>query len=472
MLPELREIELKFFAYLNYVICFITGIVRDWIDRRTGKGRKPAPKGYVPIFNDFADFFTRRYYHRIDDCFARVVTSNAGAFMDVKVAKKADDLAQNQFFTGETRRIMNLGSYNYLGFGDPDEYCTPVVKQVLDKYGPATSSSRVEAGTTQIHKEFEEIIAKFLGTEDAISFGMGWATNATVIPAFMKKGDLIISDALNHNSIITGARASGAAVRVFKHNDMENLEQLLRSSISRGQPRTHQPWGKILVIVEGIYSMEGETCKLREIVALKKQYKFYIWLDEAHSIGCMGDTGRGVTEHLGVNPKDVDFLMGTFTKSFGAAGGYIAGSKQMINYLRLNSFANIYADAMPVPVAQQAMSVIKVLMENEEGKKRISQLHENATWFREELKRRNFKVLSEDKSPVVPIIIPPFSYFTEVSRKAFELGLGLVVVSFPACDILQGRIRICINSIHTREELQHALDVLEECVKDIPAKTQ
>ena len=164
--------------------------------------------------------------------------------------------------------------------------------------------------------------------------------------------------------------------------------------------------------------------------------------------------------------------MGTFTKSFGAAGGYIAGSKQMINYLRLNSFANIYADAMPVPVAQQAMSVIKVLMENEEGKKRISQLHENATWFREELKRRNFKVLSEDKSPVVPIIIPPFSYFTEVSRKAFELGLGLVVVSFPACDILQGRIRICINSIHTREELQHALDVLEECVKDIPAKTQ
>ena len=472
MLPFLRELELKFFAYLNYIICFITGLVRDSIDKLTGKGRKLPPKGYVPILQDFADFFTRRYYHRIDDCFARVVTSNAGAFVDIKVANKSEDLDQNMYYTGETRRVMNLGSYNYLGFGDPDEYCTPKVKEVLNEYGPATCSVRVDGGTTKVHKELEETVANFLGTEDAIVYGMGWATNATVIPAFMRKGDLIVSDALNHNSIITGARASGATVKVFKHNDMANLEHVLRKAIVEGQPRTHQPWGKILVVVEGIYSMEGETCKLKEIAALKDQYKFYIWLDEAHSIGAMGPTGRGVSEHLGVDPRKIDFLMGTFSKSFGGAGGYVAGTKKVVSWLRLNAYSNIYADSMPAPVAKQIMSVINVLTDTEEGKKRIKQLHENASWFRNQLKEKKFNVLGEDGSPVVPIVIPPFSMFAEISRRAFEKKVGLVIVSFPAVDILEGRVRVCINSIHTREELQYAIDVIEEVSKDMPAKTE
>jgi len=249
----------------------------------------------------------------------------------------------------------------------------------------------------------------------------------------------------------------------------EHLEHILRQSIVCGRPRTHKPWGKILVIVEGIYSMEGETCKLNEIVALKSQYKFYIWLDEAHSIGCMGPTGRGVCEYLKVNPNDIDFLMGTYTKSFGAAGGYIAGSKKVINWLRLNSFGNIYADSMPAPVCQQAMSVIK-LLDTEVGQKRIKQLHENSAWFRAQLQSLHYNVLGPSESPVVPIIVPPFTLFTEMTRKAFEQNIGLVVVSFPACDILQGRVRICINSIHTREELQHAIDVIEDITKDLPAK--
>ena len=472
MLPFLRELEVKFFAYLNYIICFITGLVRDTIDKLTGKGRKPPQKGYVPILQDFADFFTRRYYHRINDCFARVVTSNAGAFFDVKIAAKADNLEQNLYFTGETRKVMNLGSYNYLGFGDPDEFCTPNVKKVLNEYGPSTCSIRVDAGTTEVHKKLEETVAKFMGSEDAIVFGMGWATNATVIPAIMKKGDLIVSDSLNHNSIITGARASGATVKVFRHNDIANLEHVVRKAIVRGQPRTHQPWGKILVIVEGIYSMEGETCKLKEIVRLKDKYKFYIWLDEAHSIGAMGSTGRGVCEHLNVDPKKIDFLMGTFTKSFGGAGGYIAGTKKVINWLRLNSYGNIYADSMPAPVAQQITSVINVLSDKPEGKKRIKQLHENASWFRNQLKERNFHVLGEDGSPVVPIIVPPFSIFAEISRKALDKNVGLVIVSFPAVDILEGRVRVCINSMHTKEQLQHALDVIEEVSKDMTVKTQ
>lgn len=462
---------------MNYIIVFVAGVLRDSLDKILGRGRKPQKKGYVPILHDFADFFTRRFYHRIDDCFARVVTSNAGAFMDVCVSKKTNDFNQITYFERDsknmivTRRTMNLGSYNYLGFGDPDDYCTPAVLKVLKQYGPATSSVRVTGGTTQVHKDLEKIISDFLGTEDAITFGMGWATNAAVIPAVVSKGDLIISDHLNHNSIITGARASGATVRVMRHNNMNNLERLLVEAIINGQPRTRRPWGKILVIVEGIYSMEGEICRLKELVELKRRYKFYIWLDEAHSIGAMGASGRGVCEHCGVSTSEIDFMMGTFTKSFGAAGGYIAGSKKLIEWLRVHSFANIYADAMPAPVAQQALSVFEA-MQLEFGKKRIKNLHDNARWFRSQLIERKFKILGEDDSPVVPIIIPPFSFFTQASRRAFELGLGIVVVSFPAVDILEGRIRICINAIHTRDDLQRAIDILEDCVKDIPAKIE
>lgn len=470
MLPLLREIQISFYAYLNYIICFITGFVRDLMDKYTGKGRKQPEKGYVPVLSDFQDFFVRRFYNRISDCFARVVTSNAGAFMDVKVSKQSDEIDQTLEYTDETIRVMNLGSYNYLGFGDPDEYCTPAVIEDMKKYGPSTCTTRAELGTTAVHRELETTLAQFLGTDDAICYGMGWATNATTIAVLMGKGDLIISDELNHNSIITGARSSGSTIRVFRHNDMEHLERILRREIINGQPRTHRPWGRIMVIVEGIYSMDGDLVKLVELVELRRKYHFSIWLDEAHSIGCMGRTGRGVCEHCGVNPKKIDFLMGTFTKSFGAAGGYIAGTKEVINWLRYHSFGNIYADAMPAPIAQQAMSVIKVLADNPEGAKRLKQLHENSVWFRNQLLKRDFNVLGEDGSPVVPIILPPFSLFATVSREALKKKLGLVVVSFPAVDILQGRIRICLNSQHSREELQNAINILEEVCVGLPAK--
>lgn len=473
MLPFLRELQIKFYAYLNYIVCFITGVIRDRMDKMTGKGRKQPEPGYVPVLSDFQDFFTRRFYNRINDCFARVVTTNAGAFMDIKMEKKSTDLEQNKTYTGEIKeRVMNLGSYNYLGFGDPDEYCTPVVKEQMKKYGPSTCSTLVDMGMTKVHRDLEKTVAKFLNTEDAICYGMGWATNATTIAALLKKGDLIISDSLNHNSIITGARSSGATIQVFRHNEMDHLEKVIRRAIINGQPRTRRPWNKILVIVEGIYSMEGETVKLDELVRLKHKYHFAIWLDEAHSIGCMGDHGRGVSEHYHIDPKEIDILMGTFTKSFGAAGGYIAGTKKLINYLRMYSYGNVYADAMPAPVAQQAMSVLNLLMDNPEGARRIKTLHENSIWFREELKKRNFNVIGENGSPVVPVIMPPFSIFASVSRECLEKGIGIVVVTFPACDILQGRIRICLNAIHTREELQKAIDVLEETCKDFPVKLQ
>lgn len=158
-------------------------------------------------------------------------------------------------------------------------------------------------------------------------FGMGFATNALNLPSLLSPGCLVVSDEKNHASIILGIRLSGATTRVFKHNNMKDLERVLKNAVINGQPKTGIPWKKILIIVEGVFSMEGSIVKLPEIIALKKKYKAYVYLDEAHSIGATGPNGRGIVEYYGIDPTDVDILMGTFTKSFGSAGGYIAGSK-------------------------------------------------------------------------------------------------------------------------------------------------
>ncbi|GFH18625.1 aminotran_1_2 domain-containing protein, partial [Haematococcus lacustris] len=301
-----------------------------------------------------------------------------------------------------TKRCLNLGSYNYLGFAAADEYCTPRVQSTMAELGVSTCSSRADAGTTPAHLELEELVAEFIGTEAALTFGMGYATNSATIPALAGKGCLIISDALNHASIVAGARASGAKVKVFRHNDPQHLDAVLKDSIAQGQPRTHRPWKKILIIVEGIYSMEGEVCALPEIVAVKKKYGAYLYLDEAHSIGAMGKHGRGVCEHWGVNPRDVDIMMGTFTKSFGSCGGYIAGSHQLVKYLQANSPAHLYATAMSAPSVQQVSSAIRLLRGEDgttRGRDKVRQLHDNANYLRRRLTEAGLHVLGDWDSP-------------------------------------------------------------------------
>jgi serine palmitoyltransferase len=176
----------------------------------------------------------------------------------------------------------------------------------------------------------------------------------------VERGDLIMSDELNHTSIVNGARASGAAIRIFNHNDSAHLEEVLREAIVMGRPRTRRPWNKILVIVEGIYSMEGEYCDLGNIVRVCKKYGAYVYLDEAHSIGAMGPTGRGISEYCGVDTADIDIMMGTFTKSFGGMGGYIAASKDTIAFLRRRCAGSSYHNSLSPVVCQQVISSFKV----------------------------------------------------------------------------------------------------------------
>lgn len=296
-------------------------------------------------------------------------------------------------------------------------------------------------------------------------FGMGFATNSLGLPALMGKGSLIISDTLNHTSIVVGARTSGAKIRVFKHNSPEDLEAVIREAIAEGQPRTRRPWTKIMIVVEGVYSMEGEMCRLKEIIAVKKKYKAYLYLDEAHSIGAAGRTGRGCVEHTGADPRDVDIMMGTFTKSFGSVGGYIAADKSLVDFLRLNNHASLYADSLAPACAEQAYSALRVLMGldgGDYGKKKVTQLRDNANYVREELRSRGFVVLGDEGSPVIPIMICSPAKCPAFSREALARGVAVVVVGFPATPLLEARCRVCISAAHSREQLDHVLDVITE----------
>jgi serine palmitoyltransferase len=383
-------------TYLGYAVLILCGHIRDIFARLFQRGRylrqtshfpSDDVSSFAPLLKSWENFYTRRLYHRIQDCFNRPIASNPGARIQVleRVSRNGNktmdilgplnnlenDQQKIEYTSGShfvaldnglvARSCLNLGSYNYLGFADDwDVTCRKGVMEALDALPVSTSSSRMEFGTTRLHRQVEQLVSSFLGKEDAMCLNMGFNTNATTIPALVNQGDLIISDALNHTSIVNGARGSGAAIRTFRHNDTVQLEEILREAIIMGRPRTRRPWNKILVIVEGIYSMEGEYCDLRNVARVSKKYGAYIYLDEAHSIGAMGSTGRGCVEYTGVDTSDIDIMMGTFTKSFGGMGGYIAGSKEMISFLRQKCAASACHNSLSPVVCQQIISSFKV----------------------------------------------------------------------------------------------------------------
>jgi serine palmitoyltransferase len=204
------------------------------------------------------------------------------------IDRVSHDYFESFSFTGTLTTTLNLSSYNYLGFAQSSGPCADDVHESISTYGLSSASPRLEAGTSDLTVEVEREMADFVGKEDAMVFSMGFSTNATSFPALMGPGCLIISDELNHASIRIGARLSGAVIKSYKHNDMDDLEKLLRREISQGQPKTYKAWKKILVVCEGLFSMEGTIVDLPGLVRLKKKYKFYLFIDEAHSIGALG----------------------------------------------------------------------------------------------------------------------------------------------------------------------------------------
>ncbi|XP_037923980.1 serine palmitoyltransferase 2-like isoform X2 [Hermetia illucens] len=428
--------------------------------------------GYPPLYDAFERFYLRYVYRRLKDLTNRPICSVPGANVTL-LDRVTHDHGWTFEFTGTKTECLNLGSYNYLGFASGEGPCAEDAARIIGSNGLALCGSRREYGTTPLHMELERLTAEFLGTEDAIAFGMGFATNALNLPSLLSPGCLVVSDEKNHASIILGLKISGATTKVFKHNDMHDLERILRNAVVSGQPKTGAPWKKILIVVEGIYSMEGSIVRLPEVVALKKKYKTYIYLDEAHSVGAMGPNGRGIVDYFGMNPKDVDILMGTFTKSFGSSGGYLAGSKSLINFLRANSHAHCYASTMSPPTVQQIITSMKIVMGldgTNEGSWRVAQLSRNTKYFRRRLAQMGVITYGHEDSPVIPMLVYLFSKIATVSRTLKDYRIAGVGVGFPATPILQGRIRFCISAAHTKEQLDFALKALEEISESLGLK--
>lgn len=398
-------------TYFDYFLLVVLGHIRDFfgkIFRKSAYAHLREQDGYAPLVSDFESFYTRRLYTRIRDCWNRPVTGVPGRTINV-LERASHDHHDTFQLTGRKIEALNLGSYNYLGFGQSTGHCTDAVIECIER-GESMSigSARAEVGNLMIHEKLEGLVADFVGKEAAMVFSMGFATNSTMISALVEPGCLIISDELNHASLITGSRLSGASIKVFKHNDHKNLEKVLRDAISQGQPRTHRPWRKIMVIVEGLYSMEGTICRLPQIIELKKKYKFYLFVDEAHSVGALGPRGRGVCDFWSVDPDSVDILMGTFTKSFGASGGYIAGSQATIDHFKRVGHGFYYSEPMPPVICQQVYTSMRVIMGVEgglEGINRLQSIYENSIYFMRELKKLGFIVYGDEGSPVIPLLI-------------------------------------------------------------------
>ncbi|KAG2234299.1 hypothetical protein INT48_000749 [Thamnidium elegans] len=389
--------------------------------------------GYAPLVSDFDSFYTRRLYVRIRDCFNRPITGVASRTVKL-LDRVSPDFNRSFRLTGTTTEALNFASYNYLGFSDTIGPCADAVETATQELGITSASSRAEVGTTKQQQDMEQMVARFVGKEDAMCVSMGFATNSTTIPALVNKGCLVISDEMNHSSIVFGVRLSGASVRVFKHNNMDDLRELLREVISQGQPRTHRPWKKILIIVEGLYSMEGTIVNLPELIDLKKEFK-------------------------------VDILMGTFTKSFGAAGGYIAGDKAIIDHLRLRNHAYNYAEAVSVPVAQQVITSMKIICGEDGtdiGRKKIKQLAENSLYFIERLREMGFIVYGDQGSPVIPLLLFNPAKIPAFSRELLKRGIATVVVGYPATPIITSRARFCLSSAHTKQDIDRTLDAVSE----------
>jgi 8-amino-7-oxononanoate synthase/acyl carrier protein len=345
---------------------------------------------------------------------------------------------------------INFCSYNYIGMsGDP--YVIQATRDAVAKYGTSVSASRLVSGEKPLHGQLERGIADFIGTEDAIVFVGGHSTNESVIGHMFGPGDLILHDALSHNSIMQGAILSGARRRPFPHNDWRACERILHE--------IRHEYRRVLIVVEGVYSMDGDYPDLPRFVELKKRHKAYLMVDEAHSIGTMGLHGRGMSEHFGINPRDVELWMGTLSKSFGSCGGYIAGSKELVEYLKYTAPGFVYSVGLSPPNAAAALASLELLQEEPE---RVQQLAENARLFLRLAKDAGLNIGHSNNTPVVPVITGNSEYALRLSHQLRTRGINVQPIMYPAVEERAARLRFFITSNHTAEQIRVTVRAVAE----------
>jgi 8-amino-7-oxononanoate synthase/acyl carrier protein len=346
------------------------------------------------------------------------------------------------------RELISFSSYNYLGFsGDP--VVNSAAAQAIEKYGTSVSASRLVSGEKPIHGELECEIAGLVGVDSALVFVGGHSTNETVIGHLVGPGDLIVHDALSHNSIVQGAILSGARRRPFAHNDFAALDQLL--------DEVRDQYRRVLIVVEGTYSMDGDFPELPEFIRIKKKHHCFLMVDEAHSIGTLGTNGRGIAEEFGVDPKDVDVWMGTLSKSFASCGGYIAGCEPLIELLKYTAPGFVFSVGMPPSAAAAALAAIKTLRKEPE---RVERLRQRSAQFLRRAKALGFDCGASGGTPVIPIITGNSLLALRLSHRLFQDGVNVQPILYPAVEESAARLRFFITAVHTPEQIDKTIMLL------------
>ncbi len=350
------------------------------------------------------------------------------------------------------REMSMFASYSYLGLIGHPRINAAAIK-AIEKFGTGTHGVRSLAGTLKLHGELEATIAEFKGTDDAVTFSSGYVTNLTAISSLVGRHDCVFSDKLNHASIVDGCLMSGSKFLRFRHNDMEDLEVRLKEAPSQAAK---------LVICDAVFSMDGDIIDLPSVVELCRRYDAWLMVDEAHSIGVLGKTGRGIEEHFNMEGA-IDIKMGTLSKTIPSVGGYIAGNADLIKYLRHQSRAYIFSAALPPAQAAAAMEAFRVILEEPW---RVVKLRENTKLFIDGLNERGFDTMRTETA-IVPLLCGADEKAFVMTREAHKRDLFVLPVISPAVPVGLARLRTTVTAGHEPDEIEIALDILEQVGKEV-----
>ncbi|HHT48171.1 MAG TPA: aminotransferase class I/II-fold pyridoxal phosphate-dependent enzyme [Firmicutes bacterium] len=355
-------------------------------------------------------------------------------------------------YTNTIREMVMMASNNYLGL-TTHPAVVEAARKALEKYGVGAGSVPLLGGTLDLHRELEHKLAQMKGCEDAVIFSSGYASNVGCVSALVRKNDVAINDRLNHASIIDGCRLSGGTFRTFRHNDLTHLEKVLRSTEDQGF------LGK-LVIVDGVFSMDGDISNLPGIKAITDRYGARLMIDEAHATGVIGANGRGTPEHFKMEGQ-IDLVAGTLSKALGSVGGFVASSKEVVNYLRFYARSHMFSTALPPTTAAALCAAVDVIQTEPALREK---LWSNINYMITNLKRLGFN-LGNAETAIIPIIIGDDRTLKEVSKEVHEAGIFVNSVYYPAVPKKLSRLRLSLMATHTQEDLDDTLAVMERVGK-------
>ncbi|WP_121642600.1 glycine C-acetyltransferase [Bacillus vallismortis] len=359
---------------------------------------------------------------------------------------------QGPSVTVNHKNVIQLSSNNYLGFTSHPRLIK-AAQEAVQQFGAGTGSVRTIAGTFTMHQELERKLAAFKKTEAALVFQSGFTTNQGVLSSILSKDDIVISDELNHASIIDGIRLTKADKKVYQHVDMSDLERVLRKSMN---------YRMRLIVTDGVFSMDGNIAPLPDIVELAEKYDAFVMVDDAHASGVLGENGRGTVNHFGLDGR-VHIQVGTLSKAIGVLGGYAAGSKVLIDYLRHKGRPFLFSTSHPPAVTAACMEAIDVLQEEPEHMER---LWENTAYFKSMLVKMGL-TLTQSETPILPILIGDEAVAKQFSDQLLSRGIFAQSIVFPTVAKGKARIRTIITAEHTKKELDQALSVIEKTAKEL-----